>query len=255
MSGTDRVFISYSRKDGEQAAGELRELLKSEDLPIWQDLVALESGRDWWSQIEDALKSKYLWHFILIVTPAALESRIVRQEIRLARQEGKAVHLVKGPGLGDLSALPRWFGQVYDLDISEHRDTLIRVLKLPSQQKRVAMMAPEPPPDFVERESEFNAIKNSLLDEKQDAVVGITAALKGAGGYGKTTLAKALAHDADIQDAFFDGILWVELGERPDNLLGILADLIEKNSTTIGYFEPALAIFFRISKGAFHVAE
>ena len=88
------------------------------------------------------------------------------------------------------------------------------------------MMAPEPPADFVQRPSEFNALKKQLLDAKGDAVA-ITAALRGAGGYGKTTLAKALAHDSDIQDAYFDGILWVELGEKPENLLLIISDLIE----------------------------
>ena len=87
------------------------------------------------------------------------------------------------------------------------------------------MMAPEPPVDFVRRPAEFEALKGKLLDAKGDAVA-ISAALKGAGGYGKTTLAKALAHDPDIQDAYFDGVLWVELGEKPDNLLGVIADLI-----------------------------
>jgi hypothetical protein len=91
---------------------------------------------------------------------------------------------------------------------------------------RVAMMAPEPPADFVQRQSEFNALKEHLLDAKGDAVAAITAALRGAGGYGKTTLAKALAHDRDIQDAYFDGVLWVELGEKPENLLLIVSDLI-----------------------------
>jgi hypothetical protein len=43
-------------------------------------------------------------------------------------------------------------------------------------------------------------------------------------GYGKTTLARALAHDPDVRDAYFDGILWVELGERPENLLSIVSD-------------------------------
>src|SRR5204863_6790 len=114
-----------------------------------QDLIALEGGRDWWSQIEDALKSKPLQHFVLVVTPAALASPVVRREIRLARQEGKTVSPVKGPGLGDLNTLPRWLGQVYDLDLPEHRTTLIRVLQGQSTQKRVAMMAPEPPADFV----------------------------------------------------------------------------------------------------------
>src|SRR6185503_15300307 len=83
------------------------------------------------------------------------------------------------------------------------------------------------PAHFGQRPKEFDAVKQLLLDAKGDAVAGITAALGGAGGYGKTTLAKALAHDPDIQDAYFDGILWVELGEKPENLLAIISDLIE----------------------------
>jgi predicted ATPase len=51
--------------------------------------------------------------------------------------------------------------------------------------------------------------------------------LRGAGGYGKTTLARALAHDDEIMDAYFDGVLWVELGESPGNLLSLISDLIE----------------------------
>ena len=57
--------------------------------------------------------------------------------------------------------------------------------------------------------------------------MAISAALKGTGGYGKTTLAKVLVHDEDIQDAYFDGVLWVELGENPTNLLSIVSDLVE----------------------------
>jgi WD40 repeat protein len=221
-----RIFISYSRKDAAVFAAELRLTLIKEGLSVWQDIIALEGGRDWWSQIEEAVRSKSLQHFVLIVTPAALESTVVRQEVRLARQEGKTVSPIKGPGLCDLGKLPRWLGQVYDLDLPEHRMTLIRVLYDQSRQKRVAMMAPEPPPDLVARPKEFNKLKKDLLDAKGDAVA-ISAALKGAGGYGKTTLAKALAHDPDIQDAYFDGVLWVELGESPGNLLSILSDLVE----------------------------
>src|SRR5208337_1525691 len=210
-----RTFISYSRKDGAEFAAELRETLEKENLSVWQDLVALEGGRDWWSQIEDALKSKALQHFVLVVTPAALKRPYVRREIRLARQEGKTVCPVKGPRLRDLNKLPRWLGHIYDLDLAEHKTTLIRVLQNESRQKRVPMMAPEPPADFVQRPDEFNALKRQLLNAKGDSVAAITAALRGAVGYGKTTLAKALAHDPDIQDAYFDGILWAELGEKP----------------------------------------
>ena len=85
MSGdrTGRTFISYSRKDDSAAfADGLRSWLEKENLSVWQDIVALEGGRDWWSQIEDALRSKELQHFILVITPAALASPYVRQEIR-----------------------------------------------------------------------------------------------------------------------------------------------------------------------------
>src|SRR5262249_32489782 len=155
---------------------------------------------------------KELQHFVLIVTPGALASPIVRREIRLARQEGKTFLPVKGPGLGELSALPRWIGQLIDPGLSEHRTTLQRILQSPSRAKRMPMMAPEPPPDFVPRPAEFEALKTQLLSPDTRDAVAITAALRGAGGYGKTTLARALAHDEDIQDAYFDGVLWVELG-------------------------------------------
>ena len=224
---TGRTFISYSRKDDSAAfADGLRSWLEKENLSVWQDIVALEGGRDWWSQIEDALRSKELQHFILVVTPAALASPYVRQEIRLARQEGKTVCPVKGPGLTDLSIVPRWIGHTYNLDLAEQKTAFIHLLQAESRQKRVPMMAPEPPPDFVGRPKEFDALKKQLLDAKGDSVAGITAALRGAGGYGKTTLAKALAHDPDIQDAYFDGILWAELGEKPERLIATLSDLI-----------------------------
>ena len=66
----------------------------------------------------------------------------------------------------------------------------------------------------MQRLVEFGVLKKKLLDAKGD-LVAITAALRGAGGYGKTTLAKALAHDPDIEDAYFDGILWVRAAKSP----------------------------------------
>jgi len=127
-----RIFVSYSRRDGAESASVLRKDLQAEDHSVWQDLIALAGGRDWWSQIEAALKSKTLQHFVLVVTPGALESAVVRREIRLARQEGKTVSPVKGPGLGNLSAVPRWLGHIYDLDVPEQRKVLMRVLEGPS---------------------------------------------------------------------------------------------------------------------------
>jgi hypothetical protein len=81
-----RIFISYSRRDGGRFAADLRDKLLSQQLSVWQDIISLEGGRDWWSQIEDVIRAKALEHFVLVVTPAALESADMRREIRLARQ-------------------------------------------------------------------------------------------------------------------------------------------------------------------------
>jgi WD40 repeat protein len=86
---------------------------------------------------------------------------------------------------------------------------------------RVPNMAPHPKADFVLRREESDRLMGLLL-KGANAAVGITAALRGAGGYGKTQLARWLAHQEAIQDAFYDGILWVELGEHPK-----VHDLIE----------------------------
>ena len=76
----ERIFISYSTKDGKVCADALRAELEGLGFSVWQDLVALKGGDDWWSQIENALKSKALQHFILIVSPGALASAVVRRE-------------------------------------------------------------------------------------------------------------------------------------------------------------------------------
>lgn len=50
------------------------------------------------------------------------------------------------------------------------------------------------------------------LDSSARAAVGITTALFGPGGLGKTTLALLVAHDPEVCELFPDGIVWVTLG-------------------------------------------
>ena len=87
-------------------------------------------------------------------------------------------------------------------------------------------MAPVIETDFIQRDHEYKQLVEGLLNNQRDAAVAITTALHGAGGYGKTTLAKAVCHDPKIQKKFSDGILWVTLGENPKNLIGHIQDLI-----------------------------
>jgi len=89
-----RVFISYARSDGEQFATNLRQRLLKEHIPLWQDRVGMEGGRDWWQQITEALDQ--IEFMVLVMTPAAMQSPMVRKEWRYARQQGVCVYPVKG---------------------------------------------------------------------------------------------------------------------------------------------------------------
>jgi hypothetical protein len=40
------IFISYSRKDGAGTAATLHKDLESQNLSVWQDIIALEGDRD-----------------------------------------------------------------------------------------------------------------------------------------------------------------------------------------------------------------
>ncbi|NNJ12060.1 CHAT domain-containing protein [Chloroflexales bacterium ZM16-3] len=95
----------------------------------------------------------------------------------------------------------------------------------PARQR--LQMAPPPPEDFVARPAELEQIVAALLVAEESEHVAISAALRGAGGYGKTVLARAACHDPRVDEAFPDGALWVTLGEVPGDLAAKLADLIE----------------------------
>jgi NB-ARC domain/WD domain, G-beta repeat len=133
---------------------------------------------------------------------------------------------VKGEANLDFNSLPHWMRSAHFYDLDYEWQKLVNDLNTRCQQPRVPFMVEELPADYVPRPREFEALIEKLLDQRREEPVAITAALRGAGGYGKTTMAKALCHDERIQQAFDDGILWVTLGENPGNLVGKVEDLI-----------------------------
>ena len=78
------------------------------------------------------------------------------------------------------------------------------------------MYTPKFPPNYVERPSELEEIIATLINHHEINITGLTAALRGAGGFGKSTLANAVCTDDRIKRAFPDGIFWVDLGEKVD---------------------------------------
>ena len=218
------VFISYARSDGEKFANDLRQRLEGEGIPLWQDRISMEGGRDWWLQITEALEQ--VEYMALVITPHALKSDTVRKEWRYARQEGVCVYPIKGTRDLYIDGLPRWMRSVHFYDLEREWQKFVNDLKTRCQTKRVPFMVEDLPEGFVPRPGEFDQLLRLLTDEQRKEQIAITAALKGAGGYGKTTLAKALCHDELIQEVFDDGILWITLGENLSDLTGRIEDLI-----------------------------
>lgn len=218
------VFISYARADGEALARDLYARLQAEGLPLWRDLDRLEGGRDWWLQIASALDQCEF--MVLVMTAASMDSLLVRKEWRYARQRGVCVYPVKGTSSLDFEALPHWMRSVHFYDLDREWLKLVSDLRTRCQRPRVPFMAEDLPPEFVARPAEYQQLLSHLLDRTREEPVAITTAIRAAGGFGKTVLARALCHDEDVQNAFDDGILWITLGENPGDLTGRVEDLI-----------------------------
>ncbi len=223
MPSAPRIFLSYSRQDALYAQTQ-RARIEAEGLSLWQDVSHMEAGK-WWDQIVAILEAKSTEHMVLLVSEAALASGVVRDEWRFARRCDVMVHPIMVPGTltrEHFAAMPGWMRDehVYNLETPEQFTRLVAGLKGPSRQVRVPP-PPEPPDEtFVLRDEEGGRLLAALLAEPERRAgaptVAITAALRGAGGYGKTQLARWLCQQEAVQDRFSDGILWVELGETPE---------------------------------------
>ncbi|MFN7209347.1 MAG: TIR domain-containing protein, partial [Aggregatilineales bacterium] len=222
------TFISYSRANA-AFARDLYKKLSAQGFTLWRDLNDMEGGEDWWRQIQEAIEN--VDTMVLILSPKALASEVVAQEWHYARQKGTRIIPILAESV-DFDAVPRWMRRVHWLDLrpeAQERDLmwqrLLEQLREPYEPRRVPFPeAEKPPADFVRRPDVFEPLIGALVDEKHGAVA-ISAALRGAGGYGKTALAQALIHDTRVRGAFDDGILWITLGEKPESLLAKLQDL------------------------------
>src|SRR3954451_15046011 len=87
----------------------------------------------------------------------------------------------------------------------------------------------QPAEGFIHR-SEYEKILEPLCpkDGQASHSVGITTALRGAGGFGKTALAQAICFDERIRRHYQDGILWTTMGDNlePESRLSRILDLI-----------------------------
>src|SRR5262245_8859132 len=108
------IFVSYAHKDSELVFTEIRDL-HAKGYRIWYD-EGIEPGNKWPEEIAKALADATL--FLVFISPMAVQSQNVRNEINFALNRQKlflAVHLEETrlpPGLelqmGDIQAIMKW---------------------------------------------------------------------------------------------------------------------------------------------------
>ncbi len=108
------VFVSYAHRDGHRVFPELQ-ALHDNGFRIWYD-EGIDPGNEWPDEIAKALHRASF--FLVFISPAAVESRNVRNEINFALNREKpflAIHLEDvhlPPGLelrmGDIQAIMKW---------------------------------------------------------------------------------------------------------------------------------------------------
>jgi hypothetical protein len=216
------AFISYARADGEGFASSLRERLERDEpeISLWMDRSKMEGGVDFADQICRAIDS--VQYLVLVMTPAAMRSEWVQRERRYAREQGVCVCPVKGAPEAELAeprrAMPGWMSRAHIYDLEKEWQRFTNFLKMPCQATRVPFMAPPLSPLFVERAADSVTILGQILDQAHKNPSGRLVALRGAPGFGKTTLASGICHNGEVMTACDGGVLWATLGERPSPL-------------------------------------
>jgi hypothetical protein len=101
-----------------------------------------------------------------------------------------------------------------------------------------------PLPPLTGREVHRPDLMTSVVDlvkTRSKSRTPMAVGLVGTGGFGKTTLAKMLVHNAAVQARFPDGIIWVNLGEAVDatGLASRIATLCEQlTGSALGTVDP-----------------
>jgi WD40 repeat protein len=155
------AFLSYSRRDTEQASALKNYLKEQASLDVWMDTADLHAGVIWRDELKRAVEAAL--SLIVLVTPDALISEYVADEINYGVQCGKPIIPVvlglpeealredaaggDGPRPIDFSRLPRW------LRVFQIVDARARELNAPWEEVAAA----------VRRDYESNRLHASLL--------------------------------------------------------------------------------------------
>ena len=230
MSRAYDAFISYTRQQGGPVAARLLDRLRQEQFRVWQDATHMRGGEAFWAQIETAItRARFL---LMVLSPDAFvgERAVLRNEWLTARRRGCHVLPVYASGTSPIDfaspAVPAWLTQLdcYDLDRPNDADRLLNDLRSTPSIRPVPHNV-EFPAHFVRRERELRELV-AQLGTTDGARVAITAALQGAGGFGKTTLARAVCFEDEVLARYTDGVLWLTVGQAERSQADLLGALL-----------------------------
>jgi hypothetical protein len=102
--GQDYIFVSYSRQDS-HFVNVVARLLQTQNYHIWIDWENIQWGEKWWEKIETAIKLSKV--FLIFMSPNSRASRIVRDEIKFALDNGITILpiIINGEPFVELSHL------------------------------------------------------------------------------------------------------------------------------------------------------
>ena len=90
----------------------------------------------------------------------------------------------------------------------------------------------QPPPtcpaNHVPRVELLKEISSAILNSDITPTIGTTVTIRGIGGIGKSTIAKALCHDPLIKEHFINGFLWISLTPPLPNTMTMLSEIYQR---------------------------
>ena len=84
---------------------------------------------------------------------------------------------------------------------------------------------PSCPTNHIPRVEILRKISSAILNSDITPTIGTTVTIRGIGGIGKSTIAKALCHDPLIKEHFTDGFLWISLTPPLSSHVNILTEV------------------------------
>ena len=141
----NRTFVSYSRADSEFAL-KLASDLRANGASVWLDQLDIAPGARWDSAIEDALRRSA--RVIVLLSPKAVASQNVLDEVSFALDEGKTIV----PVLVETCAVPMRLRRLQHVDFTPGYDAALGRLLVTLGVARTSVSRTATPPREPEAE-------------------------------------------------------------------------------------------------------